>query len=187
MNKRTQVDFSNHILTTKIFKSENWETIRVDEFYKPNTITNWLKFINTNENLTVTWDFWNWIFSRPFVPSNNWEKISDSYWAEKLRNSSTQTAWEYDSETAEEEIDEIVKELLENKEDYEEENFEELLNWWEELKNYTENEIEYMYYAYDYDWNRPDEIDSECIPNWKKWHFWLKVVFDAFEEICNRL
>lgn len=187
MWNRTCIDFSQHILTTKIFKTDNWETIRVDEFYKPNTITNWLTFTNTSENLVVSWDFWNWVFCRPFIPSNNGEKISDPYWCEKLRNSSTQTAWEYDSDTSYEEVEKIIKELEENIEDYDDEDFYEIKDWWEDLLNHTENELEFLYHAYWYDWLRPENIDDEEIPNWKKWHFWLEVVFDAFEEMCSRL
>lgn len=192
MWNRTCIDFSQHILTTKIYKTDNWETIRVDEFYKPNTITHWLKFVNTSNSLAVTGDFGNWLFCRPFIPVNNWEKISSMYWAEKLRNSSTQHAGAYDSETAYKEIEEKIKELEENIEDYVidnewQEEFDEIIDWWRSLLDYTENEIEYQYHAYDCDWMRPASIDHEEIPNWFKWHFWLEVVFDAFEEICKRL
>lgn len=196
MWNRTSIDFSQHVLTTKIFTEENGEKIRVDEFFKPGTITNWLKFINTKDILTVTWDFGNWVFCRPFIPSNNGEAISTPYWCEKLRNSSTQTAWEFDTETADKEIQEIIDNLEFELDEIRQKNedddndivvYEEIIDWWKELLTHTENEVEYLYYAYDYDWGRPNSIDSEEIPNWKKWHIWLEVVFDAFEEMCSRL
>lgn len=202
MEKRTNVDFSKHVHSTETYVNEKWDKIRVDYFKEPNTWINWIKFTNTDENLIVTGDFWNWIFSRPFVPKKG-DTVTDMYWAEKLRTLSTQTAWAFDTATVDSEINEIVEqlkyELNEIKEKHETgdtdyewdeddvEIYTELIECWNNLLNYTNNELEYLFHAYDYDWERPHSIEDEDIPNGKKGHVWLRIIFDAYEEMCSRL
>lgn len=183
MKKRTNVDFSKHEHKVEIFKSDEWKEIRVDHFRKPDSWTYYIQFINTDRTLTITWDVWNWVFCRPFIPSPDWY-VSDMYWCEKLRINSVQTAWEYDSETAQKEIQEIIDGLEDSW--YEWDDLKEMKEWYESLLSYTENETEFLYHAH-YEYGRPDNIDHEDIPNGKMWHCRLEVIFDAFDEICARL
>ena len=62
--KRTEVDFSKHVV--EITKQEG---LFVCYIRVPGTITNSVKFINTNDIMAVTGDFGNWIFCREFHPS----------------------------------------------------------------------------------------------------------------------
>ena len=50
---------------------------------------------------------------------------------------------------------------------------------------HTDDEINYTYHAYRY--NRPDFIEYDEIPYVKKGSPRLEIIFDAFDEICNRL
>lgn len=178
------MDFSDWTHRREIF--ECWDKkIHVDSLIPPSWYYGWaIVFTNTDNNLTITWEFGNWVFYRAFVPSATDERISDPYWCEKLRCCSTQSAWEYSMTEADREIDEIIEWLEEYW--YEWEELEEIKEWWEELKVYTESEIEFLYHAHYKPW-RPDSIDSEMIPNWKIGHSWLNTVFDAFEIICIKM
>ena len=93
--KRTDWDFSKHIHTTEIYKCEDKE-IRVDYFKRPDSYIGYIKFVNDNSGLSIFGDFGNWIFNRPFVPSNK-GSVSDCYWNEKLKIGSCQEYSKYDS------------------------------------------------------------------------------------------
>ncbi len=66
---RTGIKFHDHILTIDK-ESDNTITYHLK---KPDTITNNIKFINTNGLLVVTGDFGNWVFCRDFHPNSNQE------------------------------------------------------------------------------------------------------------------
>jgi hypothetical protein len=54
-----------------------------------------------------------------------------------------------------------------------------------ELSNllyYVDDEIEYNYHAY-----RNSSLVYDQIPYETKLNYWILVIFDAFDEICNRL
>ena len=58
--------------------------------------------------------------------------------------------------------------------------------WFKNLLDYTGDEYEYIYHAYR-DYSKPDFIEYDEIPFVKKGSPKLEIIFDAFDEICNRL
>lgn len=170
MTRRTDYDFSRHEI-----KVTDKDGVLIHYFARPNTIHGSIKFINIEGIMVVTGDFGNWVFCRGFRPSPD-GFVSDSYWVEKLRISSTQQPKEYDPDGTKEEIEKCLKE------DDIDEADKEYLN---DLFNYVyECEERYMVYAYD---NLPKGRDHEYIPLRKKLNPQLEVVFDAFDEICQKV
>jgi hypothetical protein len=169
--KRTEINFAPYVLQEiKIAEPE----IMIYRFGKPNTRCGSFVFINAEGVLTVTGDYGNWIFCREFYASAD-GYVSDGYWLEKLRNSSTQRPCEWDAELTRKEIEKrIEEEELGNEE---KEYLEDLLN------HLDDGEERYMIYAYD---NMPDGYDYEYIPISKRLNYWLEAIFDAFDEICRR-
>src|SRR4030042_6319497 len=170
--KRTDVDFSQHELLIEENKNNGMLNMTIHYLKKPNTITDSVKFINTNDVLAVTGDYGNWIFCREFVPSAN-GKASGGYWAEKLSIASTQNAYKFSEEVAKSEIDELLKEHELSDEEKE---------WLDELREEAD-QGEYAYIAKAMD--RPYTFETELIPKGKEMDFWFKVVLDAFDEICE--
>ncbi|MBA4852049.1 hypothetical protein [Emticicia sp. BO119] len=167
--KRTKIDFSKHELTiTQINEKATTHLLK-----KPDTYIHSVKFTNIDGVLLVTGDFGNWVFCRSFYPSKD-EKVSDGYWCEKAVISSTQITHEYDSEKTEKSIKELLQE------DWNEEE-KEYLN---ELLDHTYDGREYKDYAYNH---RPSGFEYESIPYGESVKPWLKAVFDAFDEICDRV
>jgi hypothetical protein len=168
--KRTTIDFSKHVITTTKYEGISIYTIAI-----PGTLTNSVTFINTKGIMAVTGDFGNWIFCREFHPSKN-NYVEDVYWLEKLRLASSQDPYEFDPDTAKNQI----KELLENKEHKLSPNEQE---WLQELSN-AANEGEYVYIAKAV--NRPRNFEAETIPHGKITKYWVLCIFDAYDEICKR-
>jgi hypothetical protein len=181
-DKRTNVDFSKHIHSVEVYKNGDKE-IRIDHFKIPDTNMNYIQFINTDRVLTITGDFGNWVFCRPFVPGPK-EYVSDIYWLEKLKILSTQVPGSYDGEETAKEIQELIDKGLEDY-GYEGDELEKMKEWYTDLLRHTDDEFEYIYHAYR-GCNRPN-IDNEGIPFCKKLNPWLNVIFDAFDEICRRM
>jgi hypothetical protein len=181
--KRTSIDFSNHEHRIEIFKSGEKE-IRVDHFQVGNSSTNYIQFINTDRVMTVTGDFGNWIFCRPFHPSPK-GGVSEQYWIEKLRISSSQELARYDADETEKEIKELIKNGLEEY-GYKDDELKEIKDWFKELLQEVDDELNYTYKAFR-EYGRPNFIDGEQIPLCKKVNQWLLIIFDAFDEICRRL
>ncbi len=77
MDKRTDVDFSNHVL----------EIVEYDGILIYNLLCPSKNIIFTNANgvLTVTGDYGNWLFSTEFHPAS-FSKVDDNYWNEYLQN-----------------------------------------------------------------------------------------------------
>jgi hypothetical protein len=169
MKSRTQVDWSKHTLT-----SNETPELKVHHLHIPGMYQDSVKFINTQGICAVTGDYGNWIFCREFVPAAD-NYVSDGYWCEKLRNSSTQSSHQFDAEMARYEIEQLRKD-----EDLTEEESE----WLDELESAADNG-EYSYIACAM--NRPESFDTENIPIGRSVHIWLLTVFDAFDEICRRL
>lgn len=172
-NKRTDINFSNHILS--IINNSN---VIIYEFKKPGTNVDSVVFINSCGVLTVTGDFGNWVFNREFHPSIK-NKVSAGYWDEKLQIASVQRAKEYDAETT---LDNIISFKKSFKENYDRKMNSEEKEWVKELINNVEYKEAYIYLAYK---NLPNTIDFESIPFGKKRHFWLEVIYDAFDKICD--
>lgn len=174
---RTGIDFSKHelIITDNEFVNICWLKI-------PDRMMNNIKFINTNGILAVTGDFGNWIFCREFHPSAD-GYVSDGYWDEKLRIASVQQSHKFDSEQTIKDIDEFVEEheyYFETDSDVKEE----IEEWIEDLRQASDDETDYINVAYR---QNPSWLDCEYVPFGKKRHTWLSIIYDAFDEICNRM
>lgn len=176
--KRTEVDFSKHEVI--ITREEN---LLVHYLKRPGTYTYAVKFINTNGIMAVTGDVGNWLFCREFHPSAD-GSVSDGYWVEKLRNSSEQTGQEYDKEATEREINRMLLGGIEEYGYTKEETVAEYKEYLQECLSLTDDEFAYKHYAYRH---TPSWMDSESVIFCTTEPIWLKIVFDAFEEICSRL
>jgi hypothetical protein len=169
--KRTTIDFSKHIVTVT-----KHEGLLIYNFAIPGTLTNSVIFINTKGIMAVTGDFGNWIFNREFHPSKN-NYVEDIYWLEKLRLSSSQNPYEFDSDTAKKQIKELLDDPDHNLTPNEQE-------WLQELSD-AANGGEYEYIAEAMD--RPSSFEVEIIPQGKITKYWVLCIFDAYDEICNRI
>jgi hypothetical protein len=101
--KRTEVDWEKHVLTVV-----PGETL-IHRLTIPHTISQSVTFINTEGIMAVTGDYGNWIFCREFHPSPE-GYVSDIYWLQKLRNSSCQDPYDFDSNEVKRQIEELKKE-----------------------------------------------------------------------------
>jgi len=182
-NKRTTWDFSESTHRVEIFKSEKGNEIRVDHLQKGNSSMGYVKFVNDSMGLTVFGDFGNWIFCRPFHPSAD-GYVSDMYWQEKLKISSSQEYARYDSEATAKELQEQIDHGLEDY-GYSGGDLIKAKEWFQHLLEHSDDELEYTYEAYRGE--NPTEIDYEYIPFCKEESYQLKIIFDAFDEICSRL
>jgi hypothetical protein len=187
MEKRTSIDWSKHELITKEDSLCKIHWLKI-----PETNTHNVKFIHVEGILIITGDFGRWSFCRDFNPEG-YEKcgVSDSYWCEKIEMHSEQKTDVFDTETAENSINEKIKELQENNDpidgDDEEITYnsetEELIEFWNDLLNYCNDEFELSTYFRD---NKPNSLDFEDFPYCKKQNNSLDAIFDAFEEIIKR-
>ena len=125
--------------------------------------------------MAVTGDWGNWIFCREFHPAAD-ERVSDHYWCEKLGIASTQESKNYSKEKTRAEIEERLKEEDLDPEDK---------DFLTELLDVVDDEEEgYRRWAYE---NMPRDFDAESLPLCYENKFWLKAIFDAFDEICARM
>lgn len=176
--KFSDLDFSKHEMHVT-----QTDEVLIHHLKLKDTIHHNVKFINTNGILSVTGDYGNWIFCREFHPSSI-DYVSAGYWCEKLRNSSEQTGSEFCQKSTIKEIEELLDgELIEQ--GYEGEQLEEMTEYLKGCLRHVE-EGEFWYSAFAYAEN-PSFTDSEDVPFCKKLKPWLKYVFDAFNECCNRI
>jgi hypothetical protein len=173
--KRTKVDFSKHILTPIVSVDGTPLTFR---FADPLTGCYAITFINTCGIMAVTGDCNNWIFCREFHPSAK-GYVSDSYWVEKLRIASTQKPSNFSLEETKKEIEER---LSKGKDDGMSDEDKDYLN--DLLEHLYDGEERYQVYAHD---NLPNNRDFEFVPYRTELNPMLEVVFDAFDEICERM
>jgi len=179
IKNRTGVDFSKHELIVTEQDGLLIHRLKHPEYSHMNSV----KFINTNDIMAVTGDYGNWIFCREFHPSAG-GGVSDGYWLEKLSIASSQDGREFDSERTREEIQRGIDGELEEY-GYSGENLEEAKEYYEYLLSYVdESQRYYESKAY---MEMPSFFDSESIPYVKKTKIWLQIVFDAFDEICERM
>lgn len=177
-------DFSNHTHTVEEFKSESGNTIRVDHMRKGNSSMGYVRFVNDDYGLSVFGDFGNWIFCRAFTPDKD-GYVCVSYWNEKLHMKSTQDHSKFDGDETFKELQEEIDNGL-SEYGYDGEELKAVKEFYKELQGYTGDEVEYTYHAFR-GGAMPDNIDYEQIPFVKKGSDRLLIVFDAFNEICNRL
>ena len=168
--KRNKVDFSKHEL-----KITEFDGVKIHELKKPGTNVYLVRFINAGGVLAVTGDCYNWIFCREFHPSSE-GAVSDSYWCEKLRIASTQDPYEFDQDATKAALEEAMKD--EDCSDKAREYYESMID------KVDENKEIYLYCAHE---NLPSCMDHESVIYRKRIDSCLEVVFDAFDEICERL
>lgn len=182
---RTGVDFSKHKHRVEIFKSEKNE-IRVDHFQIENSRSQYIKFVNTDDILAVSGDYGNYVFCRPFHPSKD-GRVSDHYWHEKLRTGSIQS-FELQDLDFKSIIEELNAKLSDIEEDYDEDQITEARDYFDELLESAESEDKLSYESAVYrEIDQPSFLDYDDIPYYKKENTQLRVVFDAFDEICKRI
>jgi len=171
IGKRSKIDFSNHEVILNQDTSGLVVTVKI-----PNTSMNSVVFINSNGIMAVTGDFGNWIFCREFHPlQGEKSKVSDSYWLEKLKIASVQEPSKYDSEATRESLEKLIADKEHSKE---------VRNFYKELLDYVEDEIEYTYEAYR---SYKCPVDFDDIPFEKKLNNWLLAIFDAYDYACEKL
>ena len=174
--KRTEIDFSKHVVTET--KSEG---LLVHRFGVPDASCNAMKFINTNGIMAVTGDFGNWIFCREFHPSPE-GRVSDQYWHEKLRNSSTQVGKQFDSEGTRLALQAKIDGGYEEYE-YQDEELAEMIEYAKECITLVDDQSAYQLFAYR-EYPHGDGEDVICL---YKTDIWLQYIFDGFDEMCNRM
>ena len=184
MEKITDMDFSKHELIIYDNKLKGDKHLLIHDLKLPDSVCLRIKFINTNDTCLVTGDFGRWSFCREFWPSAD-GFVSGMYWLEKLRMYSTQDPARYDSKETNKEIQELVDSGLEES-GYDGDELKQAKDWFINLLQYVDDEIEYTYEAYR-GYDKPEFLDYEMIPFVKEIPIQLKIVFDAFNEICNRL
>ena len=176
--QRTDVDFSKH----ELIVTES-EEILIHHLKEPGTIIYNVKFINTNDIMAVTGDCGNWIFCREFHPSAG-GMVSSGYWLEKIQINSTQDGQVFSEEYTREEIEEGINGGLADY-GYKGDELQQVVDYYKDLLNYVDlQEWEYVSFAYN---NFPPFMDAESVPFVKDTKANLKVVFDAFDEICRRM
>lgn len=175
--KRTNVDFSKHVVTKTIT-----DEVKIWKIAQPDTICYSIVFINCRGVLAVTGDMGNWIFCREFHPSAD-GYVSDQYWCQKASISSEQQTDEIDPEGIKKHIDEMIEE---NKTDEWRDDFtEEQLEYLQRCKGLSScSEWEYTSFAYG---DIPDGFDYDDVPMIKKTKSHLRAIFDGFDEICRRM
>lgn len=175
IGKRTGIDFSKH----EVIVTQN-ELVTIRHLSIPSTSHDNIKYTNVSGVLVVTGDYGNWIFCRPFAPDAK-GSVSEQYWLEKLRNSSSQVPCEYNEEFLIQEINDKIAGLEEY--GYVGDELKKMKEYYEECLENTEDEISYLSVAR----NIPSFCDYECMAISKDLKFWLKAVFDGFDEMCRRL
>lgn len=180
--KRTDVDFSKHIIKESHFKCDiTGHNSDIWEIKLPQTMWNRVIFINSCGVLTVDGDYGRYAFCREFHPSEDGH-VSDSYWSEKLRIGNDLVWDNYDSEETEKQLQELIDSGLEEY-GFRGEELKKLKNQLSDLLLYVDDRIGYKYHAF-----RGDiDLEYECIPYVKEHNVRLNIIFDAFEEICSRI
>lgn len=178
IGKRTGIDFSKH----EVIVQKN-DLVYILNLKKPNTFMDSIKYINCEGIMSVTGDYGNWIFCREFHPDEK-GGVSDGYWIEKLRYTSSQEPYEFDQKSTYDELKQRLEDYKKENEDAIDE-YDEVVEYFEECMHQCwEHELDYTYYAYR---NIPKNYDYDFVTCNKDEKYWLKAVFDGFDEICRRL
>ena len=186
MKSRADMDWSKHILTTE----KHGDFATVHRLKKPNTGWEMVEFINIKgHGLLVCGDFGDWKFSRCFIPdrknhvSDYFWMVSESYWIEKLKISNENIdPFVFSKKILLEEIKNLEELYLEEDDVLNKTEREEFNTWIDELRDCDSTEV-LMSLCED----APGFIDGEDFPEGKDVCEWLKIVFDAFDEICRRM
>ena len=166
-------------MTVKEFDIEN-KKLRIHQLKLKDSNNLKVKITNFDGICTITGDLGNYIVCREFIPKPN-GYISDYYFIEKLEYCSTQKGLEFDSEDQEEKLKEWQSELLEDVTD--EDKIEEIKEQFESLFAACQTDSQWEFESEIYN----SDLDFSEFETEKKIKMWLLMIFDAFEEICNRL
>lgn len=187
IGKRTRIDFSKHEL---MMQEQTFSGLVLYMLYIPGRGRFHEFIILSGLGVTsVTGDFGNWIFNRE-IGFGSEDGICDSYWSDKLKHNSIQDPYELDPEVTIKEIDRLLEEKTKpensDEEDEDDRLDEEEIEYLEELRECVYDEIEFNHKAYRDSVGRFRE-DYDSIPREQKLDSSLLAVFDAFDEINNRI
>lgn len=171
--KRTDIDFSNHKFTRNYFKGVYDYSLSLE-----GSRHHYVRVVVCEDGTAVYGDFGNWIFNKSFYPTAN-GYISDDYWIEKLEIASTQRGYKFCNRETECALLDAIEEAKTEYEPCVEQYYKDCLD---ALK--TNSEEEYMTFAYD---SLPKGFDSDWIVVGYVIPTWLLIIFDAFEEMCQRM
>lgn len=196
------MDWSKHVVEEESSPGFSCVSLRI-----PDRNMYAVHFINVAGTLLVTGYYGRWTFCREFHPEAG-EKVSEAYWIEKLQNNSTQNPLVFNIERTRKRLLEILREdvwdaysigapdvtvlsRLETCSSHKvqdvvpdcPEDILEALEWLIDAKE-TLNEGHLVYMACMK--NRPDHLCME-LPEEFDTHPQLRVVFEAFDEICRRM
>ena len=172
--RRTRNDFSTHELIVKTS-----EDLKIWSLKIPGTITYKVSFINVDGVMVVNGDFGRFVFCREFHPTAG-GYVSDAYWCEKLKSESCQNPYKFDHEETEKKIQDLRDLHFEEIEKYSE--IADYLDSCDDANHSAEWEYDSVAYG-----DKPDKMDWEEVPKGFSLVNYLPQVFDAFDEICDRL
>lgn len=175
--QRTTIDFSKHEFTMEIN-----DQMSVYELKKPGTNVDRVTMINVRGLLVVTGDFGNWIFCREFHPKKG-EFVSDSYWCEKAEINSMQKVYDFDGDQTTKELQDMINGKLEEI-GFDDEELQAAKDYFEGLIPFADDEFQYITRAYN---DLPGFMDIDYVVHAKMINCRLQIIFDAFDEMCNRV
>lgn len=178
--KRSDWDFSKYQLD--VSKSD---VCLIHTLHNNGSMSGRVVFINSNGIMAVTGDFYNWIFSREFHPSKD-GYVSDGYWAEKLQIASDINPFVFSPDDTLKELKNGIDGELEEY-GYEGEELEKMKEYYEECIEFCENYSDGESYLHEAHNNLPNFCDYEAVVYCSEIKNQLKIIFDAFEEICSRM
>ena len=203
---RVKMDWTKHQLNIK-----KGEFASIHELRKGDSKTERVVFTNIEDHLVVTGDYGQWVFTRNLHPFAGKELLSDHYWVGNLNTSfnDNKIGSEYSPELTSESIDESINDIVEELKEYfnteaidypgddllgfidskewDDEFIEkkmEEVEFFNYIQEHVTDELDYVYRAYR---ENPSSLDYEAIPFCREIIPQIKIIFDAFEEICRRL
>ena len=173
MRKRTDMDWSKHIVEAETVG----DFATIHRLRIPDSICLMVEFINMHDRgLLVRGDFGSWIFSQCFYPSRDGE-VLEQYWLEKLLIANNrQDVHDFSRGVLDAEIEDLVE-------------FSKEAGRYNQTKDFIESlrlcaSKEEVVSSWDY---APNWVDPEDYPEGLDICERLKIIFDAFDEICRRM
>ena len=176
--KRTGVDFSNYKYERKVLNVLGLKVI-IDAL-KREEGSSFFLFINTPSGLNVVNRCTSYSFDRSFIPHHD-AYVNEGYWLDKLSYDYDMFVRKLDMAAIDESIDELRDEL----DDYgfNEDEMEASLEFIDNLC--TDDAIGYLSDLNGY--GKPDCLECVDFPTYEYKSDDMDIVFDAFNEICDRL
>lgn len=188
--KLADIDFSNHKLEIKEDKLTTIHSLIHPEY----DVMFRVNFINVMDRLLITGDFGNYVFNRSFYP-NEENYVSVSYWNQKLIGEAHELEFNEIVKDLEEALDKYVENKMEeepdedceDKDEYIMMNSDDVMDYYEKCIELAENRDDsYKFFAYN---DYPDDLaeDYGDVVIHEKTLERLRIVYDAFNEICRRV